>query len=428
MYVVIMAGGKGTRIASVANDIPKPLINVCDKPVLQHQIENFIRCGFKDFILIIGHLREKIKDYFGDGSSLGVNISYFEEEVPLGTAGALPFIKDMIGEDDFFLVNGDIMFDVDFNRFLQFHRSHDATASIIVHPNSHPYDSGLVISDSSGKVTGWLNKEDSRTYYKNAVNAGVHILSYKAFGFFPEVGGKIDLDRDIFKRLIPAGGLYAYYSPEYIRDMGTPDRYAAVCHDCLSGFISYKNLSNKQKAVFLDRDGTINQYKGFITSADQFELIKGVSSAIRTINQKGYLTIVVTNQPVIARGECSYEELDKIHMKMETLLGADGAYIDDLYFCPHHPDSGYEGEIPELKIRCSCRKPSPGMILSAAEKYNIDLSESWMVGDDKRDIQSGCNAGCRTAYIGDHSDDFGQTASYKSLEEFAACLKCITDV
>ncbi len=427
MYVVIMAGGKGTRIASVASGVPKPMIPVCGKPILQYQVENFSQCGFKDFIFVTGHLREKIKEYFGDGSYFGVNITYFEETVPLGTAGALPYLKDKIGEDDFFLVNGDIMLDVDFNRFLQFHKEKNADASIIVHPNSHPFDSSLVIADENGKVTDWLHKEDTRELYRNAVNAGVHILSYRAFAYFPDGREKIDLDRDVFRNMISSGKLYAYYSPEYIKDMGTPERYKAICDDVRTNFTSMRNLSKKQKSIFLDRDGTINKYKGFITAANEFELIDGVADAIKEINSKGYLAIVVTNQPVIARGECTFEELNRIHMKMETLLGEKGAYIDAIYFCPHHPDKGFAGERPEFKMKCICRKPEPGMLLEAAADFNIDLSASWMIGDDEKDIQAGKNAGCKTAFIGKISK-IEPTEYCASLVEFSKNLKNIAEV
>lgn len=169
----------------------------------------------------------------------------------------------------------------------------------------------------------------------------------------------------------------------------------------------------------------INRYLGFLRDISDFELIDGVAKAIRIINDSGYLCIVVTNQPVIARGEVTWDELDEIHAKMETLLGKEGAYIDGLYVCPHHPDKGFEGEIPELKVDCDCRKPKPGMLLKAAEEYNIDLSQSWMVGDSERDIQAGKNAGCRTALLygeGAESkarDDSGQDERAGSLLEAA---------
>jgi len=121
-----------------------------------------------------------------------------------------------------------------------------------------------------------------------------------------------------------------------------------------------------------------------------------VAEAIRMINRSGYLAIVVTNQPVIARGEVTWEMLNEIHRKMETLLGEQGAYLDDIFVCPHHPDKGFPGERPEYKVNCDCRKPKPGLLLRAAEKYNIDLSDSWMIGDRPQDAAAGAAAGCQT--------------------------------
>ena len=123
------------------------------------------------------------------------------------------------------------------------------------------------------------------------------------------------------------------------------------------------------------------------------------ADAIRLINESEYLAIVITNQPVIARGEVSFQELDAIHNRMYTLLGKEGAYVDGLYFCPHHPDKGFEGEVPELKIDCDCRKPKIGMIQKAVENFNIDLSNSWFIGDTNIDVQTGINAGTRTALL-----------------------------
>lgn len=177
--------------------------------------------------------------------------------------------------------------------------------------------------------------------------------------------------------------------------MGTPERFHQVEEDYKNGVVQAKNLHNKQKVIFLDRDGTLNKYVGFLRNIDDFELIDGASEAIKQINQSGYLAIVVTNQPVIARGEVSWDELHEIHKKMETLLGKDGAYIDGLYICPHHPDKGFEGERPEYKFDCDCRKPKPGLLLQAAKEFNIDLSQSYMIGDSNRDVEAGQNAGCR---------------------------------
>ncbi|MDR2477133.1 MAG: D-glycero-beta-D-manno-heptose 1,7-bisphosphate 7-phosphatase [Treponema sp.] len=424
----MMAGGKGTRAASIASDIPKPMIPVCGKPILEHQLECLKKNGLTDIVLVVGHLGQKIKDYFGSGNKFGCSISYYTETEPLGTAGALYRLPEL--SDDFILLNGDIIFDIDFSRMIAFHRERKAWATLAVHPNSHPFDSALIISDAANKVTGWLNKEDERLYYKNQVNSGVHILSKELLANCPQAKEKIDLDRDILKPSIPSGRVFAYATPEYIKDMGTPERYAQVSADIEKGIVKNKNLSVKQKCVFLDRDGTINTFivKKFVNRPEDFTLIDGAAEAIRTINNLGYLAIVITNQPVIARGDVSIETLDAIHQKMETELGRQGAYLDGIFYCPHHPDKGFPGERPEYKIDCECRKPKPGMILRAAEQFNVDIAQSYMVGDDIRDVRAGLNAGCKTIFLtrGDEikKDDqeiitANKTQVFSSLKEFA---------
>ena len=217
-----------------------------------------------------------------------------------------------------------------------------------------------------------------------------------------EINGKIkkaDLDRQILKPLAGTGTMYCYDSPEYVKDMGTPERFNSVVEDYKAGVVNRKNLSNKQKAIFLDRDGTINKYVGFLSTTEEFELLPEVAEAIKLINKSGYLAIVITNQPVIARGEVTVPQLEEIHKKLETELGYSGAYIDALYYCPHHPHKGYEGEVVELKIDCDCRKPKPGLIFRAAEDYNIDLESSYMIGDSDSDAIAGVAAGCKSFKI-----------------------------
>ena len=433
MKVVIMAGGKGTRIQSVASDIPKPMIKIDGVPVLEHEIRDLKKQGFTDIIITIAHLGNIIMDYFGDGSRFGVHIEYYNENQPLGNAGALFKIKKKL-TDDFLLLNADAIFDVDFNRFVKYHKNCGGLVTLFTHPNSHPYDSGLIVADENGAVKQWLAKEDVRPlYYKNRVNAGLHVINPKILDMFgideerigsvDEKGNliKVDLDRQLLKPLAGTGKMFCYDSPEYVKDMGTPERLYAVEKDFKEGTVHGKNLVNKQRAVFIDRDGTINKYVGFLTDIEDFELIDGVTDAIKKINSSGYLAIVVTNQPVVARGEVSFSELDQIHNKMETLLGKEGAYLDAIYYCPHHPHKGYEGEVEELKIDCECRKPKPGMLLKAAGDFNIDLTRSWMIGDGENDIKAGNAAGCRTILIGD--SNFGQDISAQNL--YDAVNKCM---
>ena len=163
--------------------------------------------------------------------------------------------------------------------------------------------------------------------------------------------------------------------------------------------VSARNLEKKQKCVFLDRDGTVNRYRGLISSPEQLELEPCAAEAIRLLNRSGYLAIVVTNQPVVARGMCGMADVEEIHRKLATLLGQEGAYLDGIVFCPHHPHKGYPEENPAYKIPCRCRKPDTGMLTACAAAYNIDLSQSWMVGDTTVDIQTGLNAGTHTALV-----------------------------
>lgn len=405
-----MAGGRGTRIAELFPNIPKPLIPVAGMPILEREIRSLCAQGFKDIILTVGYLADKIISYFGDGSQFGAKIDYFVEESPLGNAGALFRLREKIGDEPFLLLNADAAFDVDFNRMVAFHKNHGGLVTLFTHPNSHPYDSGLIIADENGHVEKWLAKEDERPqWYDNRVNAGLHVIVPKALDIslksleinkesgFPQ--GKADLDRQILKPLCGSNMMFCYDSPEYVKDMGTPERFHQVEADYKNGVVQAKNLTNKQKAIFLDRDGTINKYVGFLRNIDDFELIEGVAEAIKLINQSGYLVIVVTNQPVIARGETTWEELNEIHKKMATLLGKEGAYVDGIYICPHHPDKGFEGERPEYKIDCDCRKPKPGLLFHAAKDFNIDLSESYMIGDSHRDVEAGENAGVKKSIL-----------------------------
>ena len=398
---VIMAGGKGSRLLSITNDeIPKPMVPVDGKPLLEYQVEKLKTYGIKKIVMIVGHLGEKIVDHFKDGKDFGVEIDYIFEKEPLGTAGAFYYLKDKIDAKDFMLVFGDVFFDMDFDRMEDFHFKNSALTTLLAHPNGHPYDSDLIQTDDTGRVIGFDSKHNVRDYwYDNMVNAGMYIINKRLLDLVKEPV-KTDFEKDILANQVKLGAnIYAYHTPEYVKDVGTVDRINATVEELKSGLIQSKNLKNKQRAIFLDRDGTMNVSKGFISKADDLELIPGTIDAIKAINKSGALAIVITNQPVIARGECSFEELHNIHNKLKTLLGEKGAFVDDIFYCPHHPDKGFEGEVPELKFDCECRKPKTGMIDEAVKKYNIDLSKSYMVGDSTMDLETARNAGIKSVLV-----------------------------
>jgi D-glycero-D-manno-heptose 1,7-bisphosphate phosphatase len=161
---------------------------------------------------------------------------------------------------------------------------------------------------------------------------------------------------------------------------------------------------NMNKAVFLDRDGVINrliyhQESGIIDSpfvVSQFQLLPGVGEAISLLNTLGYKVIVVTNQPGIAKNHFSLDTLDQMHRLMRDELKASKAVLDGVYYCPHHP----EGENPAYRTVCQCRKPEPGLMMRAAQDFDLDLTECYMVGDSLTDIEAGQRAGCRSVFLG----------------------------
>jgi histidinol-phosphate phosphatase family protein len=193
--------------------------------------------------------------------------------------------------------------------------------------------------------------------------------------------------------------------------MGAPARLQRVEADWRAGKIRSASPSAARPAVFLDRDGTLNEDRPFINRAADLELIPGAGPALRRLREAGFLLIVVTNQPVIARGEATEAEVADIHRKLEWELGKSGAYIDALYLCPHHPDGGFPGERAELKIACDCRKPATGLVNQACHDFGIDRAASWMVGDSTRDVELARRAGLISVLV--RTGNAGQDGRYE---------------
>ena len=397
---VIQAGGMGTRLMELTqNKVPKPLFPLDGKPMMQWQIENLKVYGITEIVIIIGYLGEKIKEYFQDGKELGVHITYVEEKEPLGSAGALYYLKQKVENKRILLIFGDVMFDIDIPRMIKFHEDKNAQITLLMHPNSHPYDSDVLLVDDNQRVKAILSKKTVRQeWYDNCTNAGIYILNAGVLNAIKKLE-KTDLELDVIVPEIQKEKVFGYHTTEYVKDAGTVERFHKVEEEHKEGIWKKRNLKNKQKCIFLDRDGTINVFKGLIDKEELFELEKGICSGIRKLNESGFLVIVITNQPVVARGMCEEDDVKHIHKKMQVLLGEQGAYVDDIVYCPHHPDKGYPEENQEYKIVCECRKPAIGMITKMVEKYNIDLSQSYFIGDSTVDIQTGKNAGLKTILL-----------------------------
>jgi histidinol-phosphate phosphatase family protein len=398
--VAILAGGVGNRLRDRSGDLPKPMVSINNMPVLQHLITLCQKHGFTEIILLVHYRHEKISEYFGDGSGFGVSLTYLIESEPRGTAGAL---RDALHAltDTFIVMYGDTYMDVDLRRFWNVHLSSGAVGTLFLHPNDHPYDSDIVelsLQKNVSKIFSYPHLESLEV--GNLVNAALYVLERDELKDTLTLQGKEDIAKHMLPRLIEMGHkIKGYISQEYIKDMGTPERLDKVEADILAGLPERLSAQCLRSAVFLDRDGTIIREVGHLKSPEQIDLLPDSAAAIRRLNRYGKLAVLVTNQPVVARGDVTVAELIKIHARLETKLGNSGAYLDKIYYCPHYPKKGFQGEVASLKVPCGCRKPQPGLIKQAFLELNIGQRDSWMVGDTTSDIEAGKRAGLRTILL-----------------------------
>lgn len=400
---VILAGGMGTRLKAITGDLPKPLAPADGKPLLERQLELLALSGVGDVVVLCSYRADAIREFCGDGSRWGLSVTCIEEERARGTAGAvldaLPHLAD-----SFFVLYGDTVLDVDLPTMARAHEAANPDATLLVHPNDHPADSDIVEVDAAGTVLaihGYPHPPGKDL--PNLVNAGLYILEKRALAALDQTDTlpeKPDFGKHVFARMLDQGmRLLGYRSPEYIKDAGTPERLEKTGKDLRTGRVAALSLRTPSPAVFIDRDGVINEERSYISHPDQVVLIDGAAEALRLLNRSHFRTVIITNQPVVARGEATEAELQQVHNRLDTLLGAQGAYVDALYFCPHHPDKGFAGERADLKIVCDCRKPARGMIDKAAADLNIDIAASWYIGDMTTDIELARRCGMNSVLV-----------------------------
>ena len=396
--VAILAGGQGSRLKERTGPLPKPMVPVLGTPLLEYQIALCRRHGFSRILLLVHHAHEVIRTHFGDGSAFGVSLGYALEETPRGTAGAL---HDALPQllDRFLVLFGDTYLDVDLRRMWDVHAQRGADTTLFAHPNDHPSDSDLIELDEQGFVRA-LHPYPHAEERDILASAALFVVERRGLEGAAPADVPSDLTRQMLTRMLHAGRrLYAYVSPEYIKDVGTPRRLDQVERDITAGVPERLSGRTLRSAVFLDRDGTLNRDVHHLNSVEQVELLEGSSAAVRRINHAGCLAVVVTNQAVVARGDVTKEALARIHIRLKHRLAAAGAYLDAIYVCPHHPDSGFAGEVPGLKIACDCRKPGTGMIDAACRDFAVDRARAGLVGDTTSDLETGRRAGLKTVLV-----------------------------
>ena len=397
--IAILAGGFGTRLKKINSDIPKSMTMINGKPLLYHQLLECKKYSFERITMFLHYKSDHIKDYFGDGTDMGLKIQYCLEDTPRGTAGAIIDGLETL-DDNFIVLCGDTYFNINLENFYKYHLKRKSSLTLFTHPNNHPYDSDIIISNNKDEVESIEVPPHDHKKLPNLVSSGVYAFNRDAIKSYDSHLEKIDLSSHLIPYLIDeVRGVYSYKSVEYIKDMGTPERLEMVKRDINNRKPESLSCENKRKAIFLDRDGTLIEENGHITDFSQINIFPFTAESLKRINDSGYLCIVITNQPVIARGDITEDELTDIHNFMEFKLGEEGAYIDDLFHCPHHPDSGYAGEVSSLKIKCDCRKPGTKLIEDSIKKYNISREDSWFIGDQTSDILAGKRSGLSTILL-----------------------------
>jgi histidinol-phosphate phosphatase family protein len=388
MHAAIVAGGLGKRAAGMTGSrIPKALLPVGGVPIIFRQMRVLRREGVTQVSVLAGHLGNQLQSALEpEAAALGLTLRIIVEPTPLGTAGCLAALNP--GMEETLVVYGDMLFDVALAPLREIHHRQQALLTVVAHPNDHPRTSDLIVEED-GLVKAILPygppREDD---HRNLVPAGLYLAS-PAFLVLLERGTKVDMIRDALPALVASGARVAVYNtPEYLRDVGSPTRHALAERDLAASVVEALNNTHRRPAIFFDCDGVLNEEPGLqgAMTADDVKAIPGAGAALRRVREAGRLAIAITNRPQVAKGFVTFEGLNHILGRLEALMAEDGGILDRIYFCPHHPEAGFPGEIAALKVRCECRKPGILLLQRACAELPIDQRRSAFIGDSFRDV------------------------------------------
>lgn len=418
MQVVILAGGLGTRLRSTIGEIPKALAPVAGRPFIEHQFELLREQGLTHVLLSIGHLGHMIRTHVGDGSAFGMRVRYVEEDPTrlLGTGGALVRALPEL-EEAFLTLYGDSYLPTDYRALIAAFERSRLPALMSVFKNDGRWDHSNTRTDGV-RVT---------FYSKQAAPGEADYIDYGLSAFKRSVieahaGSAMPLDMAVIQReLVEQGHMAAFVVHERFYEIGKPEGLEEL--DALLGDADTRRLEpaygyapahatppNENAAprptVFLDRDGTLNEMvydetHGTMDSPrrpDQVRAKPGAGAFLAELKRRGYVLCVVTNQPGMAKGTLTLEQLDAVNRELARQLKVDGGAWDALLYCPHHPEAGPHANMRYVG-RCACRKPEPGLLLRAATDLKLDPAQSWMIGDGLNDMQAGRRAGCRSILL-----------------------------
>ena len=407
--IVLACGGFGTRLRDVTKDLPKPLFPLLKKSTLERCIEQLSLFEFKKIFITIGYQKSLFAEYINKfKNKYKINIQIFEEQIPMGECGALWDLKNKLSEK-FIFINGDLIFSLDFQKLISFHERLNSSLTLVSHTSDHPEDSDLISAPNGTLIENIFLKN----IHNNSLNENAYLGNAGIFVVNKNILDKLDRPKEndsksffhyIVNNLYKKNhNIFSYNTTEYIKDMGTPTRLKIVEKDIINNRLLKKNYRTKQRALFLDRDNTlIKCEKGdYVINLGNVEFIdKNIMKIVSIANNFDFVCMV-TNQPTISMGLLSIYELESINSMIIKYCLSKNLKIDVITFCPHHPHSGFDGEVSLLKKDCFCRKPNPGLFFEQAFLRNIDLSKSLMIGDSDIDKLASQNAGCLFQHVDD---------------------------
>jgi mannose-1-phosphate guanylyltransferase/phosphomannomutase len=419
--VIILAGGMGTRSADPG--IPKIAQVIGGKSLLEWHIDLAIQSGTPDITIVTGHLADAVESLCQSVSYPG-RIRIVRESSPKGTVNALTKGAMESKYENILVLLGDIWVSFPAMEFMDAFDESKKGLGVIVHPSTHPHDSDLVFLSHDGRVE-FSRKGAHNAVAPNMASAGVFAVTRD---FLMNNSVQRDVGSDLIPLAVSVGELFVYVSSHYFKDTGTPMRLTNAQIDHTSGAFARRGEMRKRSAILLDRDGVINAVKPEVYRPEDYFLLPGVAEGIKVANDLGIPVFVVTNQPGIAKGLMNFNTHEMIRAEMDQQLSMSGAFVDDYYFCPHHPDAGFPEEIADLKVTCDCRKPEPGMGIAIAAHHGIDLESSFVVGDTLRDKGLADRIGARFIHVTQTCEISGDHIcvgnSPKAIEMAIAALTC----
>lgn len=250
MQAIVLVGGEGTRLRPLTFGTPKPMVPIMNVPFLARTLERLYDAGIRDVILPAGYMPEAITDYFGDGSNLGMKITYVIEDEPLGTAGAIKNVEQYI-HGTFFVLNGDVLTSLDLQAMIDYHKQKGGLGALHLIKVEDPSAFGCVVHDENGRISQFVEKPPKGTEPTNEVNAGTYLLEKAVLDLIPP-GRNVSIERETFPKLLAGGGeLYAYTTADYWIDLGRPEHYLSAHRDILSGAMPLKLERGANGAIYV---------------------------------------------------------------------------------------------------------------------------------------------------------------------------------